>query len=259
MAKELRTPREFDFESQWDLITELPQDWRNRFLEGTNKILCAPGEMRKEPWPHKKLSQTVLWVSRSLHWRHQSTVAFHGDTGTEYNSRSISPLEGGHHYPYHSLATCQTTGREHSPTHQQKIGLKIYWAWPWTSEKHPDSSTASPSYQEAYTASCLYPSEGRPNGNHNYRKLRKLITWITALSNSVKLWAIPCRATQDRQIMVESSDEMWSTGEGNGKPLQYSCLENPMNSMQREKRDDTERWNPQVGRCPICYWRRVEK
>ena len=35
--------------------------------------------------------------------------------------------------------------------------------------------------------------------------------------------------------MVESSDKTWSTGEGNGKPLQYSCLENPMNSMQRQK------------------------
>ena len=35
--------------------------------------------------------------------------------------------------------------------------------------------------------------------------------------------------------MVERSDRMWSTGEGNGKPLQYSCLENPMNSMKRQK------------------------
>ena len=35
--------------------------------------------------------------------------------------------------------------------------------------------------------------------------------------------------------MVESSDKMWSTGEGNGKPLQYSCLENPMNSRKRQK------------------------
>ena len=35
--------------------------------------------------------------------------------------------------------------------------------------------------------------------------------------------------------MVESSDKMWSPGEGNGKPLQYSCLENPMNSMKRQK------------------------
>ena len=35
--------------------------------------------------------------------------------------------------------------------------------------------------------------------------------------------------------MVESSDKMWSTGEGNSKPLQYSWLENPMNSMKRQK------------------------
>ena len=34
---------------------------------------------------------------------------------------------------------------------------------------------------------------------------------------------------------MESSDRMWSTGEGNGKPLQYSCLENTMNSLKREK------------------------
>ena len=42
-------------------------------------------------------------------------------------------------------------------------------------------------------------------------------------------------ATQDGWVMVESSDKMWPTGEGNGKPLQYSCLENPMNSMKRQK------------------------
>ena len=41
-----------------------------------------------------------------------------------------------------------------------------------------------------------------------------------------------CEATQDGRVMVERSDRMWSTGEGNG--LQYSCLENPMNSMKRQ-------------------------
>ena len=45
---------------------------------------------------------------------------------------------------------------------------------------------------------------------------------------------MPCGATQDRWVMVDRSDRMWSTGEGNGKPLQYSCLENPMNSMKRQ-------------------------
>ena len=44
-----------------------------------------------------------------------------------------------------------------------------------------------------------------------------------------------CRVTQNGIVMVESSDKMWSTGEGNGKPLQYSCLANPMNVMERQK------------------------
>ena len=34
--------------------------------------------------------------------------------------------------------------------------------------------------------------------------------------------------------MVENSDKMWSLGEANGKPFQYSCLENPMNSMKSQ-------------------------
>ena len=58
-------------------------------------------------------------------------------------------------------------------------------------------------------------------------------SWTTSLSNSMKLshalWGHPRHAG-----MVESSDTMRSTGEGNGKPLQCSCLENPMNSMKRQ-------------------------
>ena len=45
---------------------------------------------------------------------------------------------------------------------------------------------------------------------------------------------MPCGATQDEWVMVERADRLWSTGEGNGKPLQYSCLENPMNSVKRQ-------------------------
>ena len=45
---------------------------------------------------------------------------------------------------------------------------------------------------------------------------------------------MPCGATQDGQVIVEKSDRIWSTGEGNGKPFQYSCLANPMNSMKRQ-------------------------
>ena len=40
--------------------------------------------------------------------------------------------------------------------------------------------------------------------------------------------------TQDGRVMVERFNRMWSTGEGNGKPLQYSSLENPINSMKRQ-------------------------
>ena len=63
--------------------------------------------------------------------------------------------------------------------------------------------------------------------------------------NSKKLGAMQYRATQDRGVMVESSDKMWSPGEWNGKSLQYSCHENPLNSMKRQKdrtlRDDLSR------------------
>ena len=59
-------------------------------------------------------------------------------------------------------------------------------------------------------------------------------TRTTALSNSMIL-SHASGATQDWRLMVERSDRMWSTGEGNGKPLQYSCFENPMNSMRRQR------------------------
>ena len=125
------------------------------------------------------------------------------------------------------------SGREHSSAHQQKSVFKIYWAWPRQSKLFPPQSVnpirklPSPSYPS--------PSECRQTENHNHRKLTSLITWTTALSNSMKLWAMPCRATQDGRVMVVISDKMWSTGEGHGKPLQYSCLENPMNSMKSQK------------------------
>ena len=83
-------------------------------------------------------------------------------------------------------------------------------------------------------------------------------TRTTALSNSMKP-SHACGATQDGRVVVERLDRMWSTGEGNGKPLQYSCLENPMNSMKRQNDRILKENLPQVSRCPICYWRSVEK
>ena len=58
-------------------------------------------------------------------------------------------------------------------------------------------------------------------------------SWASlGLSLVESLLLSPCRATQDGQVMVVSSDKTWSTEEENGKPLQYSCLENPKNSMK---------------------------
>ena len=72
----------------------------------------------------------------------------------------------------------------------------------------------------------------------------------------MKLWAMPCRATQDGWVMLENSDKMWSSRERNGKPLQCFCLKNSMNSRKRQKKkkNDTRGWVSQVGRCPIWYW-----
>ena len=58
-------------------------------------------------------------------------------------------------------------------------------------------------------------------------------TRTTAFSNSMKL-SHARGATEDRRVMVERSDRMWSTGGGNGNTLQYSCLENSMNSRKRQ-------------------------
>ena len=147
------------------------------------------------------------------------------------------PYEGGRrylHYLPHSLVSGQTTGREHSPTQQQKIGLKIYWAW------HPIRTRPSfPLSQSLPSGSFHKPlilhQRADRIENHNHGKLIKLIRWTTALASSIKLWNVLSRATQDWQVMVESSDKMRPPGEGNGKPLQYSWLENPMNRMKRQK------------------------
>ena len=81
-------------------------------------------------------------------------------------------------------------------------------------------------------ASYPSPSDGRQNENHNHRKLTKLITWITALSDSMKLWAMPCRATQDgswwRVLTKHGPLE-------NGMANHSSILALSMNSMKRQK------------------------
>ena len=69
-------------------------------------------------------------------------------------------------------------------------------------------------------------------------------------------------ASQDGRVMVERSDRMWATGEGNGKPLQCSCLENPMNSRKRQKDRIVKEELPRLVRtqyAPGDQWRNNTK
>ena len=106
-------------------------------------------ESLAEAWDHSGL----LWGQG--HWTRQCVQ---------------SPFEGGCHYPYHSLASGQTTGREHSPSRQQKIGLKIYWAWPHPSEQDPYSSTVSSSHQEASTSLLSFSIRGQTEWKSQLQK-----------------------------------------------------------------------------------------
>ena len=98
-------------------------------------------------------------VSRSPWRRRGSAVYCCTVGGTECSSACLGPLEGGGHYLHYlhlSFVSGQTTGKEYSPTHQQKIGLNLYWAWSHPSEQDPVSPTVSLSQQEASISFCLF-------------------------------------------------------------------------------------------------------
>ena len=83
----------------------------------------------------------------------------------ECSSVCRRPFEGSRHYLYylhHSLISSQTTEREQSPAHQQKIGLKIYWEWSRPSEQDPVSPTVSLSHQEASISLLSLWTEWKP-------------------------------------------------------------------------------------------------
>ena len=120
-----------------------------RCSEGSDKILCTPGPRRKEQWPHKRLSQTCLWVSRSLWWRCGSAVACCRVRGTDYNGpgshrhksfwkRALQPL------PHQSFGV--------RPNHRERTQ-------PHPSQQDADPPTASPFPKEAATS--LLPSSIR--------------------------------------------------------------------------------------------------
>ena len=136
---------------------------------------------------------------------------------------------------------CHFVLQEIFPTHGLNLHV-LYWQTdylPLMIIAHQNKTQFSPELvppiRKLAQASHPHPSECRQTENHNQRKVTKLITRTTTLPNSMKLCAMPCRASQDKQVMVESSDKTWFTKDGNGEPLQYSCLENPMNSMKWHK------------------------
>ena len=211
------------------LTAELSQVWGNRLGEHKQNLVCARIQEKGAVSPQGTESDLPV----SIH---------------------ESPVEAW----VNSSASGQTRGREHRPTHQQKIGLKIYWSWLPHQNKTQFSPQSVSSIRKLPEASYPYSSEGRQNENQNHRKLTNRITWTTALSNSMKLWAMPFRATQDGRVIVENSYKTWSTGERKSKPLQYSSLENPMHSIKRQNYMILKYELSRLG-CPICYWIRMEK
>ena len=112
----------------------------------------------------------------------------------------MGPFEGGRHYPHylhHSLASGQTTGREHSPTHQHKIGLKSYWAWPRPSEQDPVSPSVTLSHQEASISLLSFSIRGQTEWKLQSQKTNQTDHMDHKPCLTQWNWAMPCGATQD--------------------------------------------------------------
>ena len=123
----------------------------------------------------------------------------------------------GHHQPTPPL---ETPGHSRASLGQSLVGSLLLSPGSWCTQG---------------SVCALWESD------HNHRKLTKMITWTTALSNSVKLWATSCRAAQDGRVIVKRSDKMWSTGEGNGNHFSILALRTP--------------WTVWKGKM-IEYWKR---
>ena len=113
---------------------------------------------------HTDWTRTVL---ERLLRRIGSAVACCRGRGTHFSSVCKGHFEGSRyyiHYFHHNLASDQTTGRKHSPTHQQKIVLRIYWALPCPSEQDPVSPSVSLSHRKASIRSLSIrgPTEWKP-------------------------------------------------------------------------------------------------
>ena len=113
-------------------------------------------------------------------------------------------------------------------------------------------------HQEASISLLSFFIRGRQTENQNHKKLTNLITWTTACSNSVKLWVMLYRATQDGWVTVESLTECGPLEKGMANHFSILALRTPW-TVWKGKKVGHWKMNSQVGRCSICYCRSVEK
>ena len=221
-----------------------------------------PGERSSDPtrdWA--RLSCVCLGVSGGgVGWEWPAAGSGHCQQQSwEAQHAGIRTFGGGHRYaitPTIVWPEAKLEGGSIAPPISRKLDERFTEYGPAHQSKTQFSPQPVPPIWKLPQASYPHPSEGRQKESQNHRKITKMITWIPALCNSVRLWAMPCRASQDGQVMVESSDKTWSTGEENGKPLQHSYLENPTNCIKRQKdmtlKDELPGWYD-----PLCHWRRA--
>ena len=131
---------------------------------------------RKEQWPHKWLTQTCQLEFRSFRevMGRQWPAASWGHCSAQQCLHGT--FWGGHHYLYYlhnNLDSDQTTGREHSPAHQQKIGLNIYWAWSCPSEQDPIFPSVSLSHQEASISLLSFSIRGQTEWKPQSQKINQ--------------------------------------------------------------------------------------
>ena len=147
------------------LTTELPQDWGKRLLEGTDNTWCAPGPRRKESDP------TRDWASLACECPGVSSGAVCWQwpvAGSEELNIKVLGAAACWHKSYWRrsslpLITAWPEAKRgwHSPTHQWRIGLKIYWAWPRPSEQDSVCPTDSTSHKEASTSLLSFSITGQ--------------------------------------------------------------------------------------------------
>ena len=172
-------------------------------------------------------------------------------------------FEGGHHYLHclhHSLVSGQTTGKEQSPAHQQKFGLKIHWAWPCPSEQDPFSNTVCLSHQEASISLLSLSLRGQKEWKPQSQKTNQAnhmdhsLVWLSeTLSHALSGHPRWMDGSWWRVLTKRDPLE-----KGMANHFSILALRAPWTVWKGQKQD-TERWTPLVSRCPICYWRRVEK